>query len=107
LKHKLCKTHTIKDEELNLAGENTIHEVDEFAGDVVSKTVYRHGRSSMEGTIIGMAQTFVGSNNVNLLKPRGQFGSRYELFLRQITRRWNLRNVLKSSLVAFHWDDSS
>jgi len=27
LKHKLCKTHTIKDEELNLAGENTIHEV--------------------------------------------------------------------------------
>jgi len=78
LKHKLCKTHTIKDEELNLAGENTIHEVDEFAGDVVSKTVYRHGRSSMEGTIIGMAQTFVGSNNVNLLKPRGQFGSRYE-----------------------------
>ena len=50
-----------------------------FAGDVVSKTVYRHGRSSMEGTIIGMAQTFVGSNNVNLLKPRGQFGSRYEV----------------------------
>ncbi|RLM69324.1 DNA topoisomerase 2-like isoform X2 [Panicum miliaceum] len=49
-----------------------------IAGDVVCKTVYRHGRSSMKGTIIGMAQTFVGSNNVNLLKPRGQFGSRYE-----------------------------
>ncbi|TVU44644.1 hypothetical protein EJB05_04090 [Eragrostis curvula] len=52
--------------------------VDEFAGDVVNKTVYRHGRSSIEGTIIGMAQTFVGSNNVNLLEPIGQFGSRYE-----------------------------
>ena len=28
------------------------------------------------GAIIGMAQNFVGSNNLNLLTPSGQFGSR-------------------------------
>ena len=28
------------------------------------------------GAIIGMAQTFVGSNNINLLFPSGQFGTR-------------------------------
>ncbi len=27
-------------------------------------------------TIVGLAQNFVGSNNVNLLEPRGQFGTR-------------------------------
>jgi hypothetical protein len=27
-----------------------------------------------------MAQTFVGSNNVNFLEPTGQFGSRYEVY---------------------------
>lgn len=28
------------------------------------------------GTIVNLAQNFVGSNNVNLLQPRGQFGTR-------------------------------
>ena len=27
-------------------------------------------------TIVNMAQNFVGSNNINLLMPNGQFGSR-------------------------------
>lgn len=27
-------------------------------------------------TIIGLAQNFVGSNNLNLLQPLGQFGTR-------------------------------
>ncbi len=31
---------------------------------------------SLVETIVGMAQNFVGSNNVNLLMPNGQFGSR-------------------------------
>jgi DNA topoisomerase-2 len=31
---------------------------------------------SLTGTIIGMAQNFVGSNNINLLMPIGQFGTR-------------------------------
>ena len=30
----------------------------------------------LQGAIIGMAQDFVGSNNINVLLPNGQFGTR-------------------------------
>jgi len=33
---------------------------------------------SLVETIVGMAQNYVGSNNINLLMPNGQFGSRYK-----------------------------
>ena len=39
-------------------------------------SAYHHGEVSLCQTIVGMAQDFVGSNNVNLLVPIGQFGSR-------------------------------
>lgn len=39
------------------------------------KTHYDHGGSSLEGTIIGLAQNYAGSNNVNMFEPIGQFGS--------------------------------
>ncbi|CAH1454096.1 unnamed protein product [Lactuca virosa] len=39
------------------------------------KPTYHHGEQSLVGTIIGMAQNFVGSNNINLLYPSGQFGT--------------------------------
>ena len=38
--------------------------------------MYHHGEASLQGTIVGMAQNYVGSNNINLLYPQGQFGSR-------------------------------
>jgi len=41
---------------------------------MVSK--YHHGEVSLEGAIVGMAQNFVGSNNIPLLEPIGQFGTR-------------------------------
>jgi DNA topoisomerase-2 len=31
---------------------------------------------SLVETIVGMAQNYIGSNNINLLLPNGQFGSR-------------------------------
>lgn len=37
---------------------------------------YHHGEVSLATTIINLAQTFVGSNNVNLLHPTGQYGTR-------------------------------
>ncbi len=37
---------------------------------------YHHGDAALTMTIVGLAQNFVGSNNVNLLDPRGQFGTR-------------------------------
>lgn len=33
-------------------------------------------QASLNGTIVNMAQNFVGSNNVNFLYPSGQFGTR-------------------------------
>ena len=40
-------------------------------------SAYHHGEVSLAETIVNMAQNFVGSNNINLLLPNGQFGSRY------------------------------
>ena len=48
----------------------------EFIGYVMSETLYHHGDASIASTSIGMADDFVGSNNINLLKPVGQYNSR-------------------------------
>jgi len=48
----------------------------ELAGYVSENTAYHHGEASMHQTIIGLAQTFVGSNNINCLEPSGNFGTR-------------------------------
>lgn len=50
--------------------------VAQLSGYVSEQTCYHHGEVSLQKTIIGMAQNFVGSNNVNLLVPNGQFGTR-------------------------------
>lgn len=48
----------------------------ELAGSAMGLTNYSYGESSMQQTIVGLAQTFVGSNNINCLEPSGNFGSR-------------------------------
>ena len=50
--------------------------VSQLAGYVSEHGAYHHGEASLLDAIIGMAQTFVGSNNINLLSPNGQFGTR-------------------------------
>merc|ERR1712100_361241 len=50
--------------------------VAQLAGYVSEQSAYHHGEASLMGTIIAMAQNFVGSNNINLLYPAGQFGTR-------------------------------
>ncbi len=50
--------------------------VAQFTGYVSENSGYHHGEASLNSAIIGMAQTFVGSNNINLFLPKGQFGSR-------------------------------
>jgi len=50
--------------------------VAQFSGYVSEHSAYHHGEASLNGAIINMAQTFVGSNNINLLVPNGQFGGR-------------------------------
>lgn len=47
-----------------------------MGGYIGEHTAYHHGEQSMYSTIVGLAQTFVGSNNINLMAPNGQFGTR-------------------------------
>jgi DNA topoisomerase-2 len=59
---------------------NLTHEirVAQFAGYVSEHTGYHHGEASLNETIVGMAQTFVGANNIAWLVPQGQFGTRLQ-----------------------------
>lgn len=50
--------------------------VSQLSGYISEHSCYHHGEMSLNQTIIGMAQDFVGSNNINLLLPKGQFGTR-------------------------------
>lgn len=50
--------------------------VAQLAGYVSEHSAYHHGEASLNQSIINMAQVFVGANNLNLLFPSGQFGSR-------------------------------
>merc|ERR1719261_127972 len=52
--------------------------VAQLVGYVGEHSAYHHGEMSLSGTIIQMAQDFVGSNNLNLLIPSGQFGTRLQ-----------------------------
>ena len=52
--------------------------VAQFSGYVSEHSGYHHGEASLNGAIVGMAQDYVGSNNINLLMPNGQFGTRLQ-----------------------------
>jgi len=51
--------------------------VAQLAGFVSDKAAYHHGEASLMGAIIGLAQDYTGSNNINILEPLGQFGTRH------------------------------
>ena len=57
----------------NLKSEMKVAQLASYCAEVSS---YHHGEQSLVQTIINMAQDFVGSNNLNLLLPIGQFGTR-------------------------------
>ena len=50
--------------------------VAQLSGYVSAETSYHHGEVSLQKAIVCMAQNFIGSNNVNLLYPSGNFGTR-------------------------------
>ena len=52
--------------------------VAQFSGYVSEHSGYHHGEASLNAAIVGMAQNFVGSNNINLFMPNGQFGTRLQ-----------------------------
>ncbi len=50
--------------------------VQNFCARVSEKTNYIHGALSLYGVTVGLAQNFVGSNNIPLFKRKGSFGTR-------------------------------
>ena len=52
--------------------------VAQFSGYVAEHSCYHHGEASLNGAIVKMAQDYIGSNNIHLLQPNGQFGTRLQ-----------------------------
>ena len=50
--------------------------VAQLAAYVADKSAYHHGEVSLADTIVKLANDYMGSNNINLLEPCGQFGTR-------------------------------
>jgi DNA topoisomerase-2 len=79
--------------------------VAQLAGYIGEHSAYHHGEQSLHTTIIGMAQSFVGSNNVNLLVPAGQFGTRRLGGKDAASPRYIFTMLEKITRTIFHPDD--
>lgn len=79
--------------------------VSQFAGYISETTAYHHGEASLHGTIIGIAQDFVGSNNINLLYPAGQFGTRLKGGKDHASPRYIFTRLENITRILFNKDD--
>jgi DNA topoisomerase-2 len=79
--------------------------VAQFVGYISEQTSYHHGEVSLETTIVGMAQDYVGSNNINLLYPSGQFGTRLLGGKDHASSRYIFTRLSKVTRALFHPDD--
>ena len=60
-----------------IRGENAgLLSVERLSAHCAAATDYHHGVGSLQSTIVGLANKYPGSNNMNLFEPEGQFGSR-------------------------------
>lgn len=80
--------------------------VAQLAGYVSENAAYHHGEASLQSAIVGMAQKFVGSNNINVLKPNGQFGTRRLGGKDAASPRYIFTLLEKVTLALFRKDDS-
>lgn len=81
--------------------------VAQLAGFVSDRAAYHHGEASLMGAIIGMAQNFVGSNNINTLVPKGQFGDRYGGGKNHASPRYIFTSVEKITNLIFRKEDNA
>ncbi len=79
--------------------------VAQLAGYIGEHSAYHHGEASLHTTIINMAQSYVGSNNVNLLTPSGQFGTRRMGGKDAASPRYIFTMLEKVTRTIFHPDD--
>jgi len=79
--------------------------VAQFSGYVSEHSGYHHGENSLNGAIVNMAQNFVGSNNINLLMPNGQFGTRLQGGKDSASERYIFTNLNKITRMIFKKED--
>lgn len=88
-------------------GLKTEIKVAQFSGYVSEHSAYHHGEASLNAAIVGMAQNFVGSNNINLLEPNGQFGGRLKGGQDSASERYIFTQLNKLTRLLFRQDDDS
>jgi len=79
--------------------------VAQLAGIVSEKLHYHHGEQSLNDTIVNMAQDYTGSNNINILIPEGQFGSRVQNGKDASSARYIHTYLSKWTDIIFNKDD--
>jgi DNA topoisomerase II len=79
--------------------------VAQFIGYVSEHSAYHHGEQSLEATIVNMAQNYVGSNNVNLMVPSGQFGTRLQGGKDSASARYIYTRLSSWTRLIFHPSD--
>ena len=81
--------------------------VAQFSGYVSEHSCYHHGEASLNQAIVGMAQNFMGSNNINLLVPSGQFGTRMQGGKDSASERYIFTRLSKITRLLFPATDDS
>jgi len=79
--------------------------VAQFVGYISEQSAYHHGETSLENTIVNLAQNYVGSNNLNLLVPSGQFGTRLQGGKDHAAARYIFTRLSPATRLLFHPDD--
>jgi DNA gyrase/topoisomerase IV subunit B len=80
--------------------------VAQLASYVSEQTSYHHGEVSLEQTIVGLAQGFVGKSNLPLLQAKGQFGSRLQGGSDHAQSRYIFTELFPYTRILFHeFDD--
>jgi len=88
-------------------GLKTEIKVAQFSGYVSEHSAYHHGEASLNAAIVGMAQNFVGSNNINLLEPNGQFGGRLQGGKDSASERYIFTQLNKLTRLIFRHEDDA
>jgi DNA topoisomerase-2 len=73
---------------------------------VAKETQYHHGEQSLMASIVNMAQNFVGSNNLNVLEPLGQFGTRLEGGADAASPRYIFTRISTAATYVFRTEDN-
>ena len=81
--------------------------VAQFSGYVSEHSGYHHGEASLNAAIVGLAQNFVGSNNINLFEPNGQFGTRLQGGKDSASERYIFTQLNKLARLIFRSEDDA